>query len=161
MSRAVELVQAIVDTITDQTNIEGQFVFDVVGVRRSYTHAYHLEDLANYPTIYVMVKSKESNQADRSKRYTQTFVVSIEIVGALEQTGEVNSDLSTDEIAERWITFADQIERCMRQHGTNLADCTMLSYTCDPLYNAEQLETMNVFQALQTYNYTITERNTL
>ena len=82
-------------------------------------------------------------------------------MGALEQTGEINSDLSTDEIAEKWITFADQIERCMRQYGGVLADCTMLNYTCDPLYNSEQLETMNVFQALQTYNYTITERNTL
>lgn len=161
MSRAVELVQAIVDTITEQTDIAGQFAFDVVDVRRSYTHAYHLEGLTDYPTVYVMVKSKESVQADRSKRYTQNFVVSIEIVGALERVEEINSDLSTDEISEKWITFADQIERCMRQYGTVLADCTMLNYTCDPLYNSEYLETMNVFQALQTYNYTITERNTL
>lgn len=159
MSRAVELVQAIVDELIEQANAE-QFVFDPVIVKKSYTNAYALESLVNYPTVYVRCASKEAAQADRSKRYKQDFVITIEIVGALENTDELNNELTMDEL-EKWVQFADEIERAIKQHCSVKADCTLMNYSCDPLYEAEALESMNVFRSFQSYNYTVTERNTL
>jgi hypothetical protein len=159
LSRAVELVQAIVNELNAQAIAE-QFAFDPVIIKKSYTNAYNLETLTDYPTVYVRCASKEAAQADRAKRYKQDFVITVEIVGALKNTDELNNEITMDEL-EKWVQFADEVERAMKQHCSVKVNCTLLNYTCDPLYEAETLESMNVFRAFQSYNYTITEKNTL
>jgi hypothetical protein len=157
-SRATELIQGIVDELRD-IDASGQFSFDTVTIKKSYAQVYELESLEAWPTLFVRMASKTSTPASRIQ-YKQDYTIVIEIVGKLSEYADTTDDGVIENI-EQWIDFADEVERAMKENCRLIADCTLLSITCDPICETGNLEDTNIFRAFQEYTYTITERNTL
>lgn len=157
-SRARELVSEIVSELESQATQE-RFTLDPVLFRKSYGHAYTLESLQRFPVCYVRCATKSQAPAARSDIYRSEYTITIEIVAALRSTNELN-DGGTIEELEELVDFAEQVERAMKQFCSVKADCTLLRIDSDPLYEADNLESMNAFRSIQNYTYAITERNT-
>lgn len=157
-SRARELVSEIVSELKSQATQE-RFTLDPVLFKKSYGHAYTLESLQRFPVCYVRCATKSQAPAARSDIFRSEYTITIEIVAALRSTNELN-DGGTIEELEELVDFAEQVERAMKQFCAVKADCTLLRIDSDPLYEADNLESMNAFRSIQNYTYAITERNT-
>jgi hypothetical protein len=157
-SRAKELVTEIVAELENQATQE-RFTLDPVLFKKSYGHAYTLESLERFPVCYVRCTTKTQSPAGRSDIYRSEYTITIEIVAALVCVNELN-DGGTIEELEQLVDFAEQVERAMKEFCSSKASCTLLGITSDPLYEADNLESMNAFRSIQNYMYTITERNT-
>jgi len=158
-SRARELVSEIVTELESQATQE-RFTLDPVFFKKSYGHAYTLESLERFPVCYVRCTTKTQTPAARSDIYRSEYTITIEIVAALNNTNEL-SDGGTIEELEELVDFAEQVERAMKDYCSNKASCTLMRIDSDPLYEADNLESMNAFRSIQNYVYSITERNTL
>jgi hypothetical protein len=157
-SRVKSLVSGIVDTL--QNLIDADTFSLSSTVRKSYTHAYNLEDLTEFPAIYIKATSKTASPASRGDQYRNEIAVMVEIVKALENTSEANDDGTIEEM-EDLTDFADEIERAMKINCRYVADCTLLSVAIEPLYEFEAVEEQNIFRSFQLYTYVITEKNDL
>jgi hypothetical protein len=158
-SRARNLVSEIVTELESQATQE-RFTLDPVLFKKSYSHAYTLESLEIFPTCYVRCATKTQEPAARQDIYRSEYSIQIEIVAKLKNTNEINDGGTVEEL-ETLVDFAEQVERAMKQFCYQKADCTLTRIDSDPLYEADNLETMNVFRAVQSYTYFIVERNTL
>ena len=145
-ARERELRDAIVTTLQAASDAsEFVFSFDVDAL---FLPKYNLESDVDRVRVNVGVVSRETSTAARTGWGTKTFTVPITI------TRKANSDTT---LWDNLIDLSEDIDDYLRSYGSPLAQCTWVSSSCDPVFDADVADTMAVFRATQIHTYTITE----